>query len=371
MEALASFSHTIVMFVAVFTVLVFVHEWGHYIVARWNGVRVDVFSIGFGPEIWGRTDRNGTRWKVSWVPLGGYVKFFGDSNAASVPAEGVEHLAPEDRATAFPAKRPGQRFAVVAAGPLANFIFAIVILAGFFVFVGQPYTPAEVGEVLPDSAAERAGFQVGDRIVEIDGTAINRFLDMQQIISLSPDEPLEMVVERDGALMTAVVRPDRVEVTDSFGQSHEIGRLGISRTVEDYVKRNPVSALWYATVETADIVKLSLKFIGQVIVGKRSGEELGGPIRIAKFSSETAKQGLAALIWFTAMLSINLGFVNLLPIPMLDGGHLLYYSWEIIAGKPLSARIQEYGFRIGLAVVLSIMLFVTWNDLMYLEIFKF
>jgi len=359
------------MFVAVFTVLVFVHEWGHYIVARWNGVRVDVFSIGFGPEIWGYTDKSGTRWKVSWIPLGGYVKFFGDANAASVPGRGIEGLDEQERDVAFPAKSPLQRFAVVAAGPIANFVFAIIILAGFFVFVGQPYTPAEVGEVLPDSAAERAGFEVGDRIVEIDGRSINRFLDMQQIISLSPEEPLDIVVERDGRLVTLTVRPERVQITDNFGQVHEIGRLGISRATEGYIKRDPLSAIWYATVETGNIVRLSLKFVGQIIVGKRSGEELGGPIRIAKFSGETAKQGLASLIWFAAMLSINLGFVNLLPIPMLDGGHLLYYGWEIITGKPLSARIQEYGFRIGLAVVLTIMLFVTWNDLMYLEIFKF
>jgi regulator of sigma E protease len=371
MDTLLSLIHTVTMFVTVFTVLVFVHEWGHYIIARINGVRVEVFSIGFGPEIWGRTDKAGTRWKVSWIPLGGYVKFFGDANAASVPADSRVHMSPEDRAVAFPYKAAWQRFSIVLAGPLANFIFAIVVLAGFFIFVGQPYTPAEVGQVLPDSAAERAGFEEGDRIVEIDGTSINRFLDMQQIISLSPDEDLNIVVERDGQEVTLLARPDRVEMTDNFGQTHDIGRLGISRATEDYVKRGPLSALWYATVETGNIVKLSLKFVGQIIEGKRSGEDLGGPIRIAKYSGDTAKEGLPALIWFAAMLSINLGFVNLLPIPLLDGGHLVYYSWEMIAGKPLSARVQEFGFRIGLAVVLTIMLFVTWNDLMYLDIFKF
>ena len=371
MDAILSFSHTVVIFVAVFTVLVFVHEWGHYIIARWNGVRVDVFSIGFGPEIWGWTDKSGTRWKVSWVPLGGYVKFFGDANAASVPSDAINRLSPEERAVAFAAKNPFRRFAVVAAGPISNLLFAIIMLAGFFVFVGQPYTPAEVGQILPNSAAEKAGFQVGDRILEIDGTTIDRFLDMQEIISMSPEETLPVVVERGGKRLTLMARPDRVKVTDSLGQTHEIGRLGISHATEGFVKRAPLPALWYATEETGSIIKLSLKFVGQVVVGKRSGEELGGPLRIAKFSSETAKQGFSSLIWFMAMLSINLGFVNLLPIPLLDGGHLLYYSWEIIAGKPLSARIQEYGFRIGLALVLSIMLFVTWNDLTFLKIFKF
>lgn len=371
MDTILAFSHTFVIFVAVFTVLVFVHEWGHYIVARMNGVRVDVFSIGFGPEVFGWTDKAGTRWKISWVPLGGYVKFFGDANAASMPARDNPALNEELRSVSFPHKRATQRFAVVAAGPLANFLFAIIVLAGFFMTVGQPYTPAEVGEIMPDSVAERSGFEVGDKIVRINNNRINRFLDMQQIVSLSPDEDLRVTVERNGERIVLPVRPERVEFTDNFGQTHEIGRLGISRAAEDYVKRNPASAVWYATLETGNIVQLSLKFVGQIITGKRSGEELGGPVRIAKFSGDTAKQGLAALIWFMAMLSINLGFVNLLPIPMLDGGHLVYYGWEIVRGKPLSARIQEYGFRAGLALVLTLMLFVTWNDLRFLNIFTF
>ncbi|MEX1147333.1 MAG: RIP metalloprotease RseP [Sphingomonadales bacterium] len=371
MDTFLSLSHTVVMFVAVFSVLVFVHEWGHYIVARMNGVRIEVFSIGFGPEIFGWTDKAKTRWKVSYVPLGGYVKFFGDVGAASIPSEESRSMAADERAVSFPHKKPIQRFAIVAAGPIANFVFAIIILAGFFMIVGQPYTPAEVGEIMAESAAEEAGFEVGDKIVRIDNTRINRFLDMQQIVSLSPDEQMRFTVERGGELVTLAVRPERVEFTDNFGQTHEIGRLGISRTAEDYIKRNPASAVWYATVETGTIVRLSLKFIGQIITGKRSGEDLGGPIRIAKFSGDTAKQGLAALIWFTALLSINLGFINLLPIPMLDGGHLVYYGWEIVTGKPLGARIQEYGFRIGLAMVLTLMVFVTWNDLMFLNIFDF
>lgn len=370
MDLFSDVFHTVAAFLVVLTVLVFVHEWGHYWVARRCGVRVDVFSIGFGPEIFGWHDRAGTRWKVSWVPLGGYVRFFGDANAASAGTL-TAGISATERGQAFAFKPLGQRAAIVAAGPIANFLFAIIILAGFFSIVGQPYTPPEVGQVTPGSAAERAGFQPGDRVLSIDGRGIDRFLDMQQIVTMSPGERLTVLVERGGVKVELQATPDRVEEADPLGNPQIIGRLGISRASEGFVRRDPVSAVWHATLETGNIVNLTFKYLGQIITGKRSGEELGGPLRIAKYSSQTAKEGAAALIWFMAMLSINLGFVNLLPVPMLDGGHLLYYTWEAITGRPLSERAQEYGFRIGLALVLTLMVFVTWNDINYLNIFNF
>ncbi len=370
MEALFSFGHTLLMFLIVLTALVFVHEWGHYWVARRCGVRVETFSIGFGKELFGWTDKAGTRWKISSLPLGGYVKFFGDANGASMPGD-VGHMDEAARKVAFHTQNVWKRMAIVAAGPVANFIFAIVILAGFFSIVGQPYTPAEVGEVVEGSAAEQAGFEPGDKVLTINGKGIDRFLDMQQIVSIHPGERLNFGIERNGQKRSIIAVPEKYEITDPLGNPQVIGRLGISRSAEAFVKRGPLDAVYYATVETGNIVRLSLTFIGQIFEGKRSGEELGGPLRIAKYSSESAKDGVASLIWFMAMLSINLGFINLLPVPMLDGGHLVFYTWEAVTGRPLSMRIQEYSFRIGLALVLSLMLFVTWNDLSYLKIFNF
>ncbi|MDA5193773.1 RIP metalloprotease RseP [Govanella unica] len=372
MESLLDLGHTLLTFVVVLTILVFVHEWGHYWVARRCGVRVDVFSIGFGPELFGWTDKSGTRWKVSLLPLGGYVKFFGDMNAASATDNhAVRAMSDADRKVAFPTQPVWKRAAIVAAGPIANFILAIAILAGFFMTMGQPYSPAVVGEVVPQSAAERAGIEVGDKVLRINGDKIDRFQDMQMIIQMHPGDKLSMLIDRGGQEKLLSVVPDAAEIKDPIGQPQKIGRLGVARSGDAFVERNPAEAVYYATIETGSIVKMTVNYIGQIITGKRSGEELGGPIRIAKYSSATARDGVVALIWFIAMLSINLGFVNLLPVPMLDGGHLVYYGWEALSGKPLSERAQEYGMRIGLALVLALMLFVTWNDLSYLKIFNF
>ncbi len=360
----------LIPFLIVLTVLVFVHELGHYLVARRNGVRVEVFSIGFGPEIFGRTDRAGTRWKFSLIPLGGYVKMFGDANAASQPGDDAA-VPPEQRQYAFQYKGLRQRAWIVAAGPLANFIFAVVALAGLFVFYGQPFTPPVVGQVQPESAAAEAGMQPGDRIVAIEGDSIARFEEVQRVIRMSPGETLSITVARDGERVTLTATPHRTEVKDDFGNTHEIGLLGVTRSGVEYRRHDPLSAVWHAGRETATLTAATLQAVGQIVSGSRSTDELGGPIRIAQMSGQVADAGATNLIWFMAVLSINLGLINLFPIPMLDGGHLLFYAIEAARGRPLGERAQEYGFRIGLALVLTLMLFVTWNDLVQLRVVAF
>ncbi|WP_422366736.1 RIP metalloprotease RseP [Pelagibius sp.] len=354
-------------FLVILTALVFVHELGHYLVARWNGVRVEVFSIGFGPEIFGWTDKAGTRWKFSAIPLGGYVKMFGDANAASMPGEESQGLSEAERAVAFPHKRLGQRVWIVAAGPIANFLFAIVILAGLFSIVGQPFTPAVVGAVVPGSAAETAGFQPDDQIIEVNGTSVQRFEELQRIVGLRPGETLEIVLLRDGAEVELVATPARVERENGLGEIQEVGQLGIQRSGNAFIRHDPLTAVWQASRETVSIVSQTFTALGQIIRGDRGADELGGPIRIAQMSGQVAENGLPQAIFFAAVLSINLGLINLFPVPMLDGGHLLFYAIEGLRGRPLGERAQEYGFRIGLALVLTLMVFVTWNDLLRFE----
>jgi len=356
----------IIPFLVVLTVLVFVHELGHYLVARRNGVRIEVFSIGFGPEIFGWYDRAGTRWKLSAVPLGGYVKMYGDADASSLPSGSLDAMSLEDREFSFHHKRLGQRVAVVAAGPVANFIFAIVLLAGLFSTVGQPFTPADVGQVQPGSAAEQGGIKPGDTIATIDGRQIDRFEYVQQAVALNNGTPMAIVVRRDGRDVSLDVTPQMTERTDRFGNVHRIGLLGIGRSGVEYVRHNPATAVVRAAEETWNLSAGTLKAIWQMIVGARTTDELGGPLRIAQMSGEVAQGGFVAIVWFMAVLSVNLGLINLFPIPVLDGGHLLFYVAEAIRGRPLGKRAQEYGFRIGLALVLTLMVFATWNDLMHL-----
>jgi regulator of sigma E protease len=362
----------IVPFLIILTVLVFVHEFGHFLIARWNGVRVEVFSIGFGPEVFGWWDRTGTRWKFSTIPLGGYVKMFGDSDASSgLPVPGLARLAPAEREVSFHYKRLGQRAAIVAAGPAANFLFAVAVLAILFTTYGQPFTPAEVGQVQPGSAAEQGGIQPGDVIRSLDGSTVHRFEDVQQIVRLNPGVPMSIVVSRDGQEQTLRVTPSQTELTDRFGNHYQIGLLGIARSGMEYVKRDPATAIIQAGAETWNLSVSTLKAIWQIIIGTRATDELGGPLRIAQMSGEVAQGGVVAVLWFMAVLSINLGLINLFPVPVLDGGHLLFYAAEALRGKPLDQRAQEYGFRIGLALVLTLMVFATWNDLVHLRIVEF
>jgi len=362
----------VVPFLLILTVLVFVHEFGHYLIARWNGVRVEVFSIGFGAELFGWWDSAGTRWKFSTIPLGGYVKMFGDADASSgLPAAGLARLAQADREVSFHYKRLGQRAAIVAAGPAANFVFAIAVLAVLFMTFGQPYTPPEVGQVQPGSAAEQGGIRPGDVIISIDGRHIARFEDVQQAVRLNPGTPITIVVRRDGGELELRVTPTPTELTDRFGYRYEIGLLGIARSGMEYIKRDPLTALLQAGTETWSLSVGTLKAMWQIVIGTRAVDELGGPLRIAQMSGEVAQGGMVAVLWFMAVLSINLGLINLFPVPVLDGGHLLFYAAEAVRGKPLGQRAQEYGFRIGLALVLTLMVFATWNDLVHLRIVEF
>lgn len=352
-------------FLFILTVIVFVHELGHYLVARRNGVRIEVFSVGFGPELCGWTDRAGTRWKISMLPLGGYVKMFGERGATG---PGAMPMSDVDRAVSFHHKTVGQRAAIVAAGPVANFLLAILILSVMFSTVGQPFTPADIAEVAENSPAEAAGLRAGDVVTRIDGTRIARFEDIQQIVRLNPGVPLKVTVNRDGREMVLTAVPQSREMVDRFGNRQMIGQLGISRSGgTGFMRHDPFSAVAEATEQTFTLSYLTLQAVGQIIAGSRSAEDLGGPIRIAQMSGQVAESSLLDVFWFLAVLSINLGLINLFPVPMLDGGHLLFYGAEAIRGRPLSERVIEYGFRVGLGLVLTLFVFVTYQDLMRFE----
>ena len=350
-------------FLFILTVIVFFHELGHFWVARRNGVRDEVFSIGFGPELFGWTSATtGTRWKVSLLPLGGYVKMFGEGATAG-SGDDARELTDAEKSVSFYHKRVGQRAAIVAAGPIANFILAIIILATLFVTAGQPYTPAEIGQVQAGGAAEAAGMKPGDRILAIDGTAIERFEEVQRIVRLAPGQKLTMKVRRSGAEVTLTVVPKRTEMVDRFGNRTEVGLIGVSRTGTEFKKHGVVSGVTEAVTETWRLSVFTLQAVGQIIRGERSAQDLGGPIRIAQMSGQVAEVGLASVFWFLAVLSINLGLINLFPVPMLDGGHLVFYGIEAVRGRPDSDRAIEVGFRIGLALVISLFVFVTFQDL--------
>jgi regulator of sigma E protease len=358
----------LVPFLFVLTIVVFFHELGHFLVARWCGIKVIVFSIGFGPEIVGFNDRYGTRWKLSAVPLGGYVKFFGDDNAASVPdTEAAAAMTEAEKRDSFQHKPVGPRAAVVAAGPIANFILAILIFAGVFMTVGKQTTTARVDTIAPNSAAQAAGFQPGDLVLAINGSAITNFADMQRIVSISAGEPLNVDIERGGVRVMLKATPERKELKDNFGNVHRIGVLGISRSMQPgdikTEKAGPFQAIVMGAQETWFVVDRTLSYIGGVFTGREAADQLGGPIRIAQVSGQVATAGFVALIHLTAVLSVSIGLLNLFPIPLLDGGHLLFYGIEAVRGRPLSERAQEFGFRVGLALVVMLMIFATFNDI--------
>jgi regulator of sigma E protease len=361
----------LIPFLFVLTLVVFFHELGHFLIARWAGVRVLVFSIGFGPELFGFNDRHGTRWKVSAIPLGGYVKFFGDDNAASVPDQAaLAAMSEEERRHSFVHQPVGPRAAIVVAGPLANFLLAIVIFAGLFMIFGKPSTSPRVDAVQPGSAAAAAGFQPGDRVFSINGRPIDSFPDMQQIVSTNAGETLVFEVDRGGARVTLKAVPALKEIKDRFGNVIRQGQLGITRspTPDDthFQPVGPLKAVELGVQRTWFVVERTLSYIGGVVAGREAADQLGGPIRIAQVSGQVATEGLASLFSLAAVLSVSIGLLNLFPVPLLDGGHLLFYAIEAVRGKPLSERAQEVGFRIGLAIVVMLMIFATYNDILHL-----
>jgi regulator of sigma E protease len=358
-------------FLFVLTVVVFFHELGHFWVARRCGVKIEAFSVGFGPELVGFNDRHGTRWKLCAIPLGGYVRFYGDDSAASTPdTKSLARMDEEQKRVSFYHQPVGRRAAVVAAGPIANFILAIVIFSTIFMIFGRQVTSPRVDSVQPGSAAADAGLLTGDMVVSIDGVKITNFSDMQRIVSGSPDVPLKIVVQRGSGELTLTATPRRQEIKDSFGNVHRVGLLGVTRSTarEEIVteRYGPLESVKLGVAETWFVVERTLSYIGGIIRGTEATDQLGGPIRIAQISGQVATVSFAALLHLTAVLSVSIGLLNLFPVPLLDGGHLVFYAIEAIRGRPLSERAQEYGFRVGLALVLMLMLFATWNDIVHL-----
>ena len=357
--------------------LVTIHELGHYLVGRWFGVHAEAFSVGFGREIWGFTDRRGTRWKLSALPLGGYVQFKGDMNPASIPdPDAAAQASAEERAGSFHHAALWKRALIVFAGPATNILLTLAIFAGFFMLYGKPVpgdaaeqlTVAEFAEISP---ARSAGIEVGDRIVAIEGERMEDFRDVQDSIMLYPGRTLDVTVERDGAERIFEVPVRSVEMEDRFGNVSKVGLIGIASGAAsfDFEPQGPIAALGLAVDHSLGIVDMMVTGIGQIFTGERSVQELGGPVKIAKFSGEQLSLGAMAFINFAALISLNLAFINLLPIPALDGGHLAFYAAEAVRRKPVGPRGTEVAYRAGVALVLMLMVFVTINDLVSLPIF--
>ena len=360
----------ILPFLFVLSLVVFFHELGHFLIGRWCGVKVETFSLGFGPELFGFNDRYGTHWRVAALPLGGYVKFLGDANNTSMPDEAaLEAMSPQEREVSFSTQKVWKRAAIVAAGPIANFVLAIAIFSGIFYVHGRSILLPVVDTVAADSAAEAAGFQPGDFIVSIDGAKIDSFEDMQRIVQGASDTQLVFVVDRAGKSVELVATPQRRDVATPFGNAR-VGVLGVQSKakpenwhVQTYSFPQSVrlagSETWYVVARTGSYLK-------GLVSGRESADQLSGPIRIAEVSGEMAKIGLAALLNLAAILSISVGMLNLLPVPLLDGGHLVYYAVEAMRGKAMNERAQQFGFKIGIMLVTSLMIFATYNDILRL-----
>ena len=347
--------------------LVTLHELGHYLVGRWFGVQAQAFSVGFGKELLGYTDRRGTRWKLSALPLGGYVQFKGDMNPASIPdKDEIAAVPPEERAGNFHHAALWKRALIVFAGPATNIIIAVAIFAAFFMAFGRPTAAPVVGGFSETSVAAAAGVEVGDRITAIDDAPISDFTQIRDRVALYPGKPMTLTVERDGRSLAIPLVTQDYTFTDEHGNSGRIGLLGITGGVPEYEPVGLFSSIGLAAEENLKIVGMMVEGVRQVIVGDRSVQELGGPVKIAKYSGERLSQGPLPFIEFIALISLNLAFINLLPIPALDGGHLAFYAAEAVRRKPLGARSTEIAYRAGVAVVLALMVFVTINDLVTL-----
>ncbi len=359
---LVSVVRTLLAFAVVLGVLVFVHELGHYLAARWRGVYVEVFSIGFGRAIASWTDRAGTVWKLAWLPLGGYVKLHGQERAEDLNEEERARLLP---GRTFQEKSVGSRAIVVAAGPIANFLLAIVLFAGLFAIAGRPMVLPVIGQVLAGSAAQQAGLQPGDKLLAIDGAPVKRFEDIQRIVSAHPDARMSVLVARDGRQL-----PLTVTTRDRMADGRRLGVLGITAGATAFERLSPWRAVGSGFAETWQVTRETLAGAWQMLSGQRGTAELGGPIRIAQLSGQVMALGVASLISFIAVLSVNLGLINLFPIPILDGGHLLFYAAEALLGRPVPPRVQENGLRAGFAILAGLFIFVTWNDLAHFGLFR-
>lgn len=359
---------TLPAFLLVISLIVFIHEMGHYLVGRWSGIRILQFSFGFGPELVGFTDRHGTRWKISAVPLGGYVRFYGDEDAASKPDfAALDELPPEERARTFMGATLWKRAATVAAGPIANFLLAIVILTVIFMSVGKYVADPIVTEVTANSAAEAGGVLKGDYLLALDGNAVETFDDVRRYVSVRPDTPVTITVRRHGERIDLHVVPKMTEITDQFGNKMELATIGIITSRDEgnmrIVSFSPLGAVVEAVKETGHIVTGTYDYLANLVTGRMKADQLGGPIRVAQASGQVATLGFIALMHLAAVLSVSIGLLNLMPVPVLDGGHLLFYAVEALRGRPLGEMAQGIAFRIGLVLVLSLMVFATWNDI--------
>jgi regulator of sigma E protease len=367
--AIPSLPRTLIAFAVVLGVLVFVHEMGHYLAARWRGVHVDAFSVGFGRPIWRRTDRRGTEWRVSWIPLGGYVKLHGQETPADAPEEVRAAWRPGQT---FHEKPVRDRAIIVAAGPVANFLLAILLFAGLFATLGRPAGTTTIAAVVENSAAAQAGLRPGDEILALDGNRVTRFDQVQRYIQPRANQPVEVRVSRDGQeiVLAATPRPRDAAAPGAGAGSPSaappapaVGVLGVQAGATRFERLDPLSAVVEGARQTADITWQSLVAVGEMITGQRGAEELGGPIRIAEISGQAADLGIFPLVNLMGLLSVSLGLLNLFPVPLLDGGHLLFYAAEAIRGRPLPPKAMEYGFRAGFAALVTLFLFATWTDI--------
>ncbi|UVO53280.1 RIP metalloprotease RseP [Sphingomonas sp. SUN039] len=358
-----NFLWAIVFFLIAIFPLVVIHELGHYLVGRWFGVKAEVFSIGFGRRIAGWTDKRGTDWRIGWLPLGGYVRFAGDMTAAGQTDPAWLNLPAEERNKTFQSKPVWQRALIVFAGPAVNFLFAIVMLAGLFGVYGEPRIAPQIGVFTANSAAQAAGMKIGDRILSVDGGEIRRFEDIGLIVQARAEQPTTFVVDRQGTRVVLDITPRRETIKDITGVGIPTGRIGIGPSSIERVKLSPVELPGAATRFIVYSVRTMVVAMGQIATGNRSVKELGGPVKMAATSEKVAQLGFVSFLFFMAMVSINLGFINLLPIPTLDGGHLAFYAVEAVQRKPVGLAAQEWAYRSGLIVLLAFMLFVTINDL--------
>lgn len=369
MDSVFNLLHYAASFFVILSAIVFVHEFGHYLIAKMCGVRVEAFSIGFGRELLGWTDRSGTRWKISLLPLGGYVKMFGDADPSSRPDQAaLDTMSDADKKVAFQHKSLPRKAAIVMGGPLANFILTIVILTGFILTTGLPTTQPIVGEIIKNTPAERAGLMPGDRILRVGGREMKTFNDIPRAIATNLGTPVELELERGGQNMRLMITPESSEDKDALGNSVKRPLIGFKSQEIKYRDVGLPRAVWEAVTRTYEICETTLEALGQMITGQRGADDLKGPLGIAKLTGQATEKSLhdgsASLIfWLIAMLSANLGLVNLLPVPLLDGGHLMFYGVEALRGKPMAVKFQEYSYRIGFTVLALLMAFTLVNDM--------